>query len=64
MLQKIRIYHIRFLFGATPGADSYLRHFERSMKNMVSKLQIGMSFTAIYLRKRVFLVICESSDFK
>ena len=27
ILQKIRIYHVWFLFGATPGVDSYSRHF-------------------------------------
>ena len=27
ILQKLRIYHVWFLFGATPGADSYSRHF-------------------------------------
>ena len=26
-LKKIRIYQIRFLFGMSPGVDSYLRHF-------------------------------------
>ena len=25
--EKIRIYQIRFLFGMTPGVDSYSRHF-------------------------------------
>ena len=27
ILKKIRIYQIRFLFGMSPGVDSYLRHF-------------------------------------
>ena len=27
ILQKLRIYHAWFLFGVTPGADSYSRHF-------------------------------------
>ena len=27
IMQKLRIYHVWFLFGATPGVDSYLRHF-------------------------------------
>ena len=27
ILQKLRIYHVWFLFGATPGVDSYSRHF-------------------------------------
>ena len=27
-LKKIRIYHVWFLFGAIPGVDSYLRHFQ------------------------------------
>ena len=26
-LQKLRIYHVWFLFGATPGVDSYSHHF-------------------------------------
>ena len=26
-LQKIRIYQVRFLFGMSPGVDSYSRHF-------------------------------------
>ena len=26
-LKKIRIYQIRFLFGMSPGVDSYSRHF-------------------------------------
>ena len=26
-LQKLRIYHVWFLFGVTSGVDSYLRHF-------------------------------------
>ena len=26
-LRKLRIYHVWFLFGVTPGVDSYLRHF-------------------------------------
>ena len=26
--KKLRIYHVWFLFGATPSVDSYLRHFE------------------------------------
>ena len=25
--KKMRIYHVWFLFGVTPGVDSYLRHF-------------------------------------
>ena len=28
ILKKIRIYQVRFLFGMSPGVDSYLRHFE------------------------------------
>ena len=27
ILKKIRIYQIRFLFGMSPGVDSYSRHF-------------------------------------
>ena len=27
MLQKLRIYQVWFLFGVSPGVDSYLRHF-------------------------------------
>ena len=27
ILQKWRIYQVRFLFGATHGVDSYSRHF-------------------------------------
>ena len=27
ILKKIQIYQIRFLFGMSPGVDSYLRHF-------------------------------------
>ena len=27
ILKKIRIYHVRFLFGMSPGVDSYSRHF-------------------------------------
>ena len=27
ILQKIRFYQIRFLFGMSPGVDSYLHHF-------------------------------------
>ena len=27
IFQKLRIYHVWFLFGATPGIDSYLQHF-------------------------------------
>ena len=27
ILQKLRIYYVWFLFGATPRVDSYLRHF-------------------------------------
>ena len=27
ILQKIRIFHLWFLFGVTPGVDSYSRHF-------------------------------------
>ena len=27
ILQKLQIYHVWFLFGATPGVDSYLCHF-------------------------------------
>ena len=39
ILQKIRIYHVWFLFGATPGVVSYSRHFDRSINNkMVSKV--------------------------
>ena len=26
--KKIRIYQVRFLFGMSPGVDSYTRHFE------------------------------------
>ena len=25
--KKIRIYQVRFIFGMSPGVDSYLRHF-------------------------------------
>ena len=39
ILQKLRIYHIWFLFGATPGVDSYLRYFGAINKNkMVSNI--------------------------
>ena len=27
ILQKLRIYQVWFLFGVSPGDDSYLRHF-------------------------------------
>ena len=27
ILQKLRIFHVWFFFSATPGVDSYLRHF-------------------------------------
>ena len=27
ILKKIRIYHVRFLFGMSPSVDSYSRHF-------------------------------------
>ena len=27
ILKKIRIYQVWFLFGMSPGVDSYLRHF-------------------------------------
>ena len=27
ILQKLQIYHVWFLFGATPGVDSYSYHF-------------------------------------
>ena len=27
ILKKIRIYQVRFLFGMSPGVDSYSRHF-------------------------------------
>ena len=27
ILQKLRIYHVWFLFGVTPGVDSFSRHF-------------------------------------
>ena len=28
ILKKIRIYQVRFLFGMSPGVDSYSRHFD------------------------------------
>ena len=28
ILQKLRIYHVWFLFGVTPGVDSFSQHFE------------------------------------
>ena len=28
ILKKIRFYQVRFLFGMSPGVDSYSRHFE------------------------------------
>ena len=35
---QLRIYHVWFLFGATPGVDSYSRHFGAIKNNkMVSK---------------------------
>ena len=36
ILKKIRIYQIRFLFGMSPGVDSYSRHF-----GTINKLQNG-----------------------
>ena len=39
--KKKRIYQIRFLFGMSPGVDSYRRHFEQSINNkMVSKISV------------------------
>ena len=39
ILQKLRIYHVWFLFGMTPGIDSLSRHFGASINNkMVSKI--------------------------
>ena len=32
ILKKIRIYQVRFLFGMSPGVDSYSHHFETSNK--------------------------------
>ena len=36
ILKKIRIYQVRFLFGMSPGVDSYSRHF-----GTINKLQNG-----------------------
>ena len=36
ILHKLRIHHVRFLFGATPGVDSYSRHF-----GAINELQNG-----------------------
>ena len=37
--KKIRIYQVWFLFGMSPGVDSYSRHLEQSINNkMVSKI--------------------------
>ena len=38
ILQKLRIYHVWFLFGATPGVDSFSRHFRAINNKMVSKI--------------------------
>ena len=39
ILKKIQIYQIRFLFGMSPGVDSYSRHLEQSLNNkIVSKI--------------------------
>ena len=47
ILQTLRIYHVWFLFGVTPGVDSFL---EKSINNkMMSKIEVGMSTTDIYL---------------
>ena len=32
ILQKLRIYHVWFLFGVTPGVDSFSRHFGATNK--------------------------------
>ena len=54
--KKIRIYQVRFLFGMSPGVDSYSRHFGTSSINdkMVSKILVGMSTT-----DAKFIVICK-----
>ena len=44
-LKKIRIYQIRFLFGMSPGVDTYSRHFGTINNNKM----VGMSTTGMFL---------------
>ena len=48
-LKKIQIYQAWFLFGVIPGVDSYSCHFGTINNKMVSKLEVGMSTTDMYL---------------
>ena len=54
ILQKMRIYHIWFLFRMTPGIDSFCAIVEQSTNNrMVSKILIGINVYLWYLGKSI-----------
>ena len=40
-LQKLRIYHVWFLFGVTPGIDSFLLHFGAINKEQNGEQNLG-----------------------
>ena len=41
ILQKLRIYHVWFLFGVTPGVDSFSRHFGAINKQQNGEQNLG-----------------------
>ena len=51
ILKKIRIYQVWFLFGMSPGVNSYSRHFGtiNKQQNGEQNLEVGMSTTDMCL---------------
>ena len=65
-MQKLQIYHVWSLFGVTPGVYFFSFFFffctilEQSISNkMVSKIQVGMSTTDIYLHYTAIFFYCH-----
>ena len=60
--EKIRIYQVWFLFGMSPGVDSYLRHFETINKYQNGEQNLSWNvyykIICIYTNAK-FIVICK-----
>ena len=66
ILQKMRIYHVLFLFGATPGVISYSRHFgafNRIIK-WWAKFKLECLLMIFIYTNAKFTVICKTPDFE
>ena len=60
-LRKLRIHHEWFLFGMTPGGDSYFHHFGAINKQQIGEQSLKLeSALLIFIYTNVkFIVICN-----